>query len=228
MDAAAALDDVERLDLQNVASRKTSGDDLARLLVVAIVETRHDDTAIGKIEVDVARLERPSAPVGALHQRLLHFDDLNLSAAGIARRAQDANRLHHRREIGMRARTRNADEHAAGCDKTSDVVDMPVSLVIGETLAQPDHAPGTGKERQTLFDLLSVEMRIAIGIEQALIGGQKRTLPVGVDGAAFGHQRRRIETDVGLTRNAAGQLGIVGPGMILVAPGVELPLYGTP
>ena len=85
MDAAAALHDIEGVDLHDVASRETLGDDAARFLVVAIVEGRHDHRPIGEIEVDVTRAKQPTGPREALLLGLRQFDDLKAASFGVAR-----------------------------------------------------------------------------------------------------------------------------------------------
>src|SRR5580658_4581470 len=52
MDAAAAFDDVERIDLEDVATWKAVGNDFAGAFVVGIVEGRHHHAAVGEIEID--------------------------------------------------------------------------------------------------------------------------------------------------------------------------------
>src|SRR5262245_33278412 len=54
VDAAAALHDVERIDLHDVAPGEASGDDLAGIFVVTVAEGRHNHRAVRKIEVDIA------------------------------------------------------------------------------------------------------------------------------------------------------------------------------
>ena len=113
VDAAAAFDDVERIDLQDVAAGEAVGQDRARLLVVRIVEGRHHDAAVRQIEVDIARLQQPPA-----RSRCACCAAARSSTTSMARpcasRAARRRRISflHRLEIGMRLRRRrHADDH---------------------------------------------------------------------------------------------------------------------
>jgi hypothetical protein len=68
-------------------------------------------------------------------------------------------------------------------------------------------------------------MRIAVGVQQGLFGGDQRALAVHMNGAAFAYQRRRKYRQRDLAQYPRREHRIVGERRILVAPGVELPLH---
>ncbi len=215
--------DVERVDLKNVAARKAFRDRLARFFVVRIIEGRHHHAAIGEVEIDIACGERPPARIGALLARLEDLDHIEAPSFGVARLAEPADRFAHRLVIGMGARGRHADDHAARRCETGDVVDMAVGFLIRETLAQPDHAARAGEQRQAFLHLLPVEMRIAVGIKEALLGRDQRAFAVDVNCTAFADQRRAIRAHAGLRHDPPGQRRVICIRMVFVAPGIEAP-----
>jgi hypothetical protein len=58
-------------------------------------------------------------------------------------------------------------------------------MIIDQAFAQPEQPLGPKLLAQPCLDLRAAELRIAIGIEQALLGGDEQAGPVGIDGAAL-------------------------------------------
>src|SRR5207248_8897671 len=101
----------------------------------------------------------------------------------------------HRRVQGARAlrdapASRTGEAHLAGTPETGDTVAVPASLVVEHSSAEPDDVAHPEVVAHATLDVLARQPRIAIGVQQAFLGDQRRTLTVDVHGATFVHQRR--------------------------------------
>src|SRR5262245_18786506 len=165
MNASAALNNIERVDLEDIAPRETPGDCGPRGLVVDIVEGRHDDPAVRNVQIHVAALEWTATPIFARPARLDDFHDLESSPVGIPRCAQPANGLDRRLEIRVRTLGWHADDNSSWSGETRNVVDMAIGLFVGKPRAEPNDLADSRKERQSLFDLLPAQMRVPVFVE---------------------------------------------------------------
>ena len=64
--------------------------------------------------------------------------------------------------------------------------------VLGEALPQPHHVLDAQVVAQALLDLLARQLRVAVGVQQALLGGQQRALAVDGHRASLEHERRLV------------------------------------
>ncbi len=69
---------------------------------------------------------------------------------------------------------------------------MAVGLVGEDAATEPDDLLGTEVVAQMSLDLLARELRVAVAVQQTLLGGQSRALAVDVDRSALEHQRRPV------------------------------------
>src|SRR5437868_12538137 len=76
-------------------------------------------------------------------------------------------------------------------NEASDVVDMSVSVVADNALAQPQHLCDSEIIFQNLFDLASTELGISIWIEQALLCRKHAARAIDLDRSAFKYYTRR-------------------------------------
>ena len=97
---------------------------------------------------------------------------------------------------------------------------MAVGMVVEQPVAEPDDALEAEVALQPLLDLRRVEAGVAVGVEQALLGGEDGARSVAVDRAAFedpvgrGRAGRPRRSEALADRVVAGQV-------IFAAPAVE-------
>ena len=109
-------------------------------------------------------------------------------------------------------------------NEPGEIVDVAIGIVADNTVAQPQDVAHAEVGPEILFDFRASQLRIAVGIEQAGLGGQQSSPSVHVDRAALQH-------DAGLEYGKAQLFG--DPGRydviqvvrrILPTPGVEPPV----
>ena len=135
-------------------------------------------------------------------------------------------RLSARRSLLGVARRRALSQHLAGTREGGDEVDVAVGVaVLGEALAQPHHALDAQVVAQPLLDLLARQRRVAVGVQQALLGGQQRPLAVDGDRAALEHEGRFVAAVAEAVdeQPADRRVGVVG--RELLAPRVEAEVH---
>ena len=120
-------------------------------------------------------------------------------------------------------------QHLAGTHVAAEVVDVAVGLVVVEAVRQPDDALHRKVVAQGPLDLRLAQVRVAVVVEQAFLGGDQRAFAVDVDRAAL------EDEVVGAVAGApfdledlACHLVIALPGEVQAAfeaaPGVEAPV----
>src|SRR4029077_406562 len=126
------------------------------------------------------------------------------------------------------------EAHFARAYETREIVDVPVGLIVEYTLAEPDEVAHAQVVAQLPLDVAALEVRIAIGVQQAFLGDQRRALTVDVDGAAFVHQRGAVAIEPLDVQHLARHEIILVPRKIQspgqAAPRVEAPVdaaYGA-
>ena len=115
---------------------------------------------------------------------------------------------------------RRGQSHAAGSDEAGKIVHVPVGMVVLQAVAQPDDLGETQVLVQPLFDRGPVERRVAVRIEQALLGGQHHARAVAVDCSAFEHPVRLGVGKAGVGREPFADAVVSGQ-VVLAAPAVE-------
>jgi hypothetical protein len=84
---------------------------------------------------------------------------------------------------------------------------------------------GAQEVAQPLLDLLARHRRVAIGVQQALLGRQQRALAVDRDGPALQHERRLVATVAQAVDELAAHRGVAVVGRELLAPRVEAEVH---
>ena len=72
--------------------------------------------------------------------------------------------------------------------KAGNIVDMAVGMVVQQAIAQPDEVRHAQRTPDGRLDLVRRQVRIAVGIEQALARCQQPPFTIRIDGAAFQDQ----------------------------------------
>jgi hypothetical protein len=115
------------------------------------------------------------------------------------------------------------EEHLARPRERGDEVDVPVGVtVLDEALAEPDDPIDAEEVAQAGLDLVLAEVRVAVGVEQALLGGQRRPGSVDDDRPALEHHAGVVGRDGELLAQLPRDLGVGVVGIEPLTPGVEL------
>ena len=64
---------------------------------------------------------------------------------------------------------------------------MAIGVVIDQAIVQPQHPVKTEIAVQPQFDIAARQLRIAVWVEQALLGGDDQTGAVAIERPAFEH-----------------------------------------
>src|SRR5207245_4031354 len=96
------------------------------------------------------------------------------------------------RVLGIALAVRPGETHLARAHETGEIVDVSAGLVVEYAPAQPDDVTHAEVLAQQPLDVGALEARIAVGVEEALLGDERRAFPVDVHGAAFVHHWRAI------------------------------------
>ena len=80
-----------------------------------------------------------------------------------------------------------------GADERHDVVDVPVgAVVLRDAVAQPDDVVDAEPAAQLALDLRAVELRVAVGVEQASLRRDEQPVAVDRDRSALEHELGRV------------------------------------
>src|SRR5262245_1361239 len=109
-------------------------------------------------------------------------------------------------------------------DEPRQVINVPIGVVADYTVAQPQDVRGPEVVFQILLDLFAVEMRVAVGIEQAGLGRDERAAPVDIQRTAFHYDAGLKEDFVHLLGDARGNYVVQVVRRIFIAPGVVAPI----
>ena len=126
--------------------------------------------------------------------------------------------------VAVLARVRDQRQHDAGTGEASDIVHVAAGLVVLQALTQPDDLAHAEVMRQPFLDLLAVEVGIAAGAQQALLGGQQRALAVDVDGAALEHHGRLVAPHAEALEQRRAERRVMLVGSAGAAPGGDAPV----
>ena len=113
--------------------------------------------------------------------RLRHFNNFKLVAARILRRLQSLAIVLHAQPVEIVFVGRHVQQHPTRTGKATYHVHMPVRLIVFKALIEPDDPAHTEMQRQPFFDLLPSQFRIAVFIEQALLGCQQSPVTIRTD-----------------------------------------------
>lgn len=140
---------------------------------------------------------------------VVHFE---AAAARIGGRAQYLLGLAHDLILRIVALVGPAQRDDARPDEAAEIVDMAIGLVEGETAGQPDHPVKAEIVAELPLDLFPAQMAVAVAVQQALLGGHQRALPVALQAAAFRDQRRAVAVHPLRLQHLAGDEVVEVPG----------------
>src|SRR5580700_9777425 len=201
MNVAAAQQDLAGRNPHDAPSRKEPAQAKRRSPVRTHVEKRHDDGAIGHVEIDIAR-SKPltgAARFGVLagddsarlargeaqrswHRQLVH---LEVSTACIAGIEQPLQRIARYRVLRITAIVRPGEADLTRGDEAGEIVDVTARLIVADSSAKPHDAADAEIRPQLRLDVLATQGRIAVRVQQTLFGDERRAGAVDVHRAAF-------------------------------------------
>lgn len=97
---------------------------------------------------------------------------------------------------------------------------MPVGMVVDQPVAQPQHPVKAEIRLQPRFDVPPRQLRIAVGVEQTLLGRHHQPGPVAIQRAPFEDPVGRLHRQPGIVREVCAD-GLVPVHQVLAAPAVE-------
>ena len=177
-----------------------------------------DQPAVADVEVRVRDDARPVLVMEVRQPRQLgHLDP---------RVAQPAQVLLAVLEVRVRLVEHGLEHGPARRDEGADVVDVPVGVaVLDQPEPEPDDPLGAQLLPQLGLDLLAREPRVAVLLEQALLGRDQRPGAVDADRAALEHEVGGVAArHAELGEHARGELRVLVVGDVLLAPAVEAEL----
>ena len=199
------------------------------LVVVALVEQRDDHARRADVEVRVRRRRggprraaaacpRRSSTPPASSSVMRIGPGIGSSITSSARPRASvaaASRARASREIaccGSAGSSQTVQRDDAGAQEARDVVDVPVGLVVEDAAPEPDHPLDRRGTRRSSSSICSrVELRVAVVVQQALLGREQRALAVDVDRAALEHERRAVAVRALDLRDLRARRGRPGP-----------------
>ena len=95
------------------------------------------------------------------------FDDGERPAVLIAKAIEAASRAAQRLVVLILRVALDADHDRPLVDEAREIVDVPVGVVAGDALAEPDDVPLSVEALQVFLDLLAREIGIAVLVQQA-------------------------------------------------------------
>ena len=110
-------------------------------------------------------------------------------------------------------------------DEAGEVVHVPIGIVARDAVTEPEDLGHAEKIAQMGLDVGPVELGVAIGVEQARLGGQQGTAAVDVDRAALHHDAGLEHGEPELGADAGGDHVVQVVRRILPAPGVVAPVH---
>src|SRR5690554_3115461 len=221
---------------------------LTGTVILRIIERRCDDAAVDDQEVHIGARQTNlrTARLGA-RQRLypcalfrrgmngagkgnaVYGQGSSLGVGGLLQHAQGrlaAGMVGVLRIIGPR------QQHLFRLHETAEVVHVAIGLIAVEALGQPDDTLHPEMVAERLLDLVPLQVRVAVGIEQTFLSSDQGALAVHMDSPAFEDEAFGAVTRATLhAEYLVGYLIIQIPGGIQAAvqttPGVEYPVHAT-
>ena len=124
------------------------------------------------------------------------------------------------RRIGIIRSGRARHGQDARGHKPREIIDMAIGVIIVQTLPQPQHPIKAQIAVQALFNFASRKVRIAIGVEQALLSRGDQTGAVTIKRAAFQHPVCHLGRKTSAVRQFRADL-LIPVHQILAAPAVK-------
>ena len=122
--------------------------------------------------------------------------------------------------------------HMSRAGEAGELIDVPSGLVEIHTLSQPQHGGDPQIAPQLLLDVGAGQLRVAVGVQQALLSRQARPLAVDMNGPSFEHEFGSITIGPfdrqNLLRNLVVEIPRDVESAIQSAPGVEGPIHAAP
>ena len=181
---------------------------------------RHDDAAVCDVEVRIARGERLAVELEI--RDVWQLDHLERPAACVARVGEDLAIPLHQRVVRVGRVVAGLGEHDTRSHEGADAIDVSIGVRVLETApGEPDHLGDAEARRELLLDLLARHPRVAVGVKQALLGGDQGALAVDRDRASLEHHGRCDPRDLEQREQLGADGCVEVVGQEALAPRVE-------
>ncbi len=216
MERTESPDKIYGMDADDFAVGKKLGENAQRNAVVGIMESRHQDEAVGDIEVGVAGRKALPAKYDGAWQRQL--DNCELPAVTAAGGFEAGKVVGEGFVVGVFGIRLNGGDDGGRRNEARDVVDVPVGVVTGYPATEPDDLLDAEIVVKCLLELLAAYAGVALlyFAEQTLFGSQQDAFSIGVDGTAFEDEpallARRVQWWAATREGAAIRLRVRGFG----------------
>ena len=182
MDRAQTQDQVGTRQAEHPAVGKQTLEDVQSAPVVRLVIGRDQDQAVGNIKIGVAG-RQPGAVRILGQDRFRHrqADDRQPASGLVGRGPQPSQVVLQRAIIGVERVVLDRAHDGGRVHKAGDVIHMPVGVIANNACAQPDDGVHPEKGAQGGLNILAVEGRITIRMQQTRLGGQQRAAAVDIN-----------------------------------------------
>jgi hypothetical protein len=202
-------------------------DDLERGLVLRDPSDGDDHPTVHEVEVQVRDHDLPDAADfdPGVHRPVQDFDR---PSASVPDPREHGSVLRESRGVGIVVPGRDRHHHRARTDELREPVDVTVGVaILDEPMREPDDRVDAEERAESLFDLLAAHRRIPVGVQETLLRGQQRSLPIHEERAAFQHEGCLVATHAEMRREYFRHTRVVVVREELLAPGVEPELDET-
>lgn len=226
VERAQAPHEIDRVDPHHRPIADQLGEHAQSSAIRGVVERRDDRRGVGHVEVRVAGGQALAGEdEGRRHGQR---DDLRPRAVLETGALEALPVLLQRTMVGVGGIGLAAGHQRAGPDEATDVVHVAVGVVAGHAAAQPNHVRGAQDVPEDVLVFAPSEARVAnlaLGVEQALLGGDERTSAVDVDAPALEDDvatvpRRGSHGEAEVARRPGGDPRVL-PAVRILGPGVE-------
>ena len=190
-----ADDDVPAIDRRNSAPGEALAEQFRGQAVLPATEPGHQDDVVSDMEIEIARRQSAALPV----ERFRHgkFHDIQPLTCAQALGGQPRAVVAERAVVRVFRIGFHRGHHTVCRYEPCNGVHVTVGVVTVDAALEPDDLMDVESVLQAHFDVRPTQVRIAIGVQQALLCGQQRARPVHIHRTAFQHhagdESRRLE-----------------------------------
>ena len=185
MERAETPNDISGVDADDFAVGEEGFEDVGGLIVGEATIGGKNDLSIGNVEVGVGSREA----LVVIEDDVGHgkFNNGGLFAVGEAATVEHSKILLQGLIVLVPGIFFDDGNDGVGRDKAREVVDMAVGVIAHNAVAQPDDIFHTVVVSKVVLYLILIELRIAVGVEEARGGGEEVATAVDVNASTLHH-----------------------------------------